>query len=50
MKYLPNLGEKNKERPLCFIYSLKARALIHAHLLQLDTLSSSLIAGNIYTV
>lgn len=27
-----NLGEKNRERPLYYKYSLKARALIHAHL------------------
>lgn len=32
IKQLPNLNEKNKERPLCFHYSIKARALIHAHL------------------
>lgn len=32
MKRLPQLNEKNKERPLCFIYSIKARALLHAHL------------------
>lgn len=32
IKQLPNLGEKNKEVPLCFLYSIKARALIHAHL------------------
>ncbi|XP_071455654.1 translocation protein SEC63 homolog [Hetaerina americana] len=32
MKQLTNLGEKNKERPLCFGYSIKARALLHAHL------------------
>ncbi|XP_076062553.1 translocation protein Sec63 isoform X2 [Oratosquilla oratoria] len=32
IKQLPNLGEKNKERPLCFAYSIKARALLHAHL------------------
>lgn len=39
---LPNLGEKNRERPLYYKYSLKARALIHAHLsripLNLETL------------
>ncbi|XKL64210.1 hypothetical protein PGB90_004296 [Kerria lacca] len=29
---LHNLGEKNRERPLYYKYSLKARALIHAHL------------------
>ncbi|CAH1104749.1 unnamed protein product [Psylliodes chrysocephalus] len=32
IKKLPNLGEKNKERPLCYLYSIKARAIIHAHL------------------
>lgn len=32
IKKLPNLGEKNKERPLCYYYSIKARAIIHAHL------------------
>lgn len=42
MKYLPHLGEKNKERPLCFLYSLKARALLHAHLSRLSTLPPSL--------
>jgi len=35
MKRLPQLNEKNKERPLCFIYSIKARALLHAHLSRL---------------
>ena len=29
---MPNLSEKNREKPLCFIYSIKARAIIHAHL------------------
>lgn len=32
LKRLTNLGESNKERPLCFEYSLKARCLLHAHL------------------
>lgn len=32
IKKLPNLSEKNKERPLCYLYSIKARAIIHAHL------------------
>lgn len=32
IKQLPNLGEKNKEIPLCHLYSIKARALLHAHL------------------
>nr|XP_022906015.1 translocation protein SEC63 homolog [Onthophagus taurus] len=32
IKKITNLNEKNKERPLCFLYSIKARALLHAHL------------------
>lgn len=32
---IPNLGEKNKEQPLCRPYSVKARALLHAHLSRL---------------
>ncbi|XP_013381039.1 translocation protein SEC63 homolog [Lingula anatina] len=36
MKYLPNLQEKNKEKPLCFPYSVKARILLHAHFSRLE--------------
>lgn len=32
MRDLPMLGEKNKETPLCYSYSIKTRALMHAHL------------------
>lgn len=32
MKELPNLGEKNNEKPLCFSYSIKSRAILFAHL------------------
>lgn len=35
IKKLPNLSEKNKERPLCFGYSIKTRAILHAHLSRL---------------
>uniref|UniRef100_V5HAM7 Putative molecular chaperone sec63 endoplasmic reticulum translocon component n=2 Tax=Ixodes ricinus TaxID=34613 RepID=V5HAM7_IXORI len=35
IKQLPNFNEKNKERPLCYEYSIKARALIYAHLLRI---------------
>lgn len=31
-KQLPNLNERCKELPLCRLYSIKARAIIHAHL------------------
>lgn len=42
MKMLPNLDEKNKERPLCFSYSVKARALYHAHFARLELPPNSL--------
>merc|ERR1712226_128132 len=46
MRELPHLNEKNKEKPLCFPYSVKARALIHAHfsriMLPPDTLQKDL--------
>lgn len=42
MKRLPQLNEKNKERPLCFMYSIKARTLLHAHLTRLDLPQSTL--------
>ena len=42
MKRLPQLNEKNKERPLCFIYSIKSRSLLHAHLTRLELPKSTL--------
>ncbi|CAG0898243.1 unnamed protein product, partial [Cyprideis torosa] len=32
VKAIPNLGIEKKERPLCYTYSIKARALLHSHL------------------
>ncbi|XP_034480630.1 translocation protein SEC63 homolog [Drosophila innubila] len=32
IRQLPNLNEKCKEHPLCRMYSIKARAILHAHL------------------
>lgn len=32
IRMLPNLNEKCKEMPLCRMYSIKARAILHAHL------------------
>jgi translocation protein SEC63 len=32
MRDLTLLGEKNTEKPLCFSYSIKTRAILHAHL------------------
>jgi len=46
MRELPHLNEKNKEKPLCFPYSVKARALLHAHFTRIalpyDTLQKDL--------
>ncbi|GFQ78927.1 translocation protein SEC63 homolog [Trichonephila clavata] len=50
IKELPNLGEKNKERPLCFSYSIKARALLHAHLYRMKLPSNSLEEDQLYIV
>uniref|UniRef100_A0A914WFA9 J domain-containing protein n=1 Tax=Plectus sambesii TaxID=2011161 RepID=A0A914WFA9_9BILA len=44
IKELPHLNEKSKERPMSLPYSIKARALIHAHLsripIDVDTLKN----------
>uniref|UniRef100_A0A5S6QE66 J domain-containing protein n=1 Tax=Trichuris muris TaxID=70415 RepID=A0A5S6QE66_TRIMR len=46
IKMLLSLGEHKKERPLCYPYSIKARALLHAHFnrlpLPVDTLQRDL--------
>ena len=50
MKKLPNLDEKNKEKPLCFVYSVKARALLHAHFARLVLPPISLDVGMFFMV
>lgn len=50
IKQLPNLGEKNKERPLCFAYSIKARSLIHAHLSRMKLPEDTLDQDRLYVV
>ena len=47
MKMLPNLDEKNKEKPLCFVYSVKTRALLHAHFSRLELPPNSLDIGRL---
>ena len=47
MRDLPNLGDKNKEPPLCYPYSIKARALIHAHLSRLELPRITLKTGKV---
>ncbi|XP_072401272.1 translocation protein SEC63 homolog [Diabrotica undecimpunctata] len=50
IKKLPNLSEKNKERPLCYLYSIKARAIIHAHLSRIPLNSFTLEQDRRYIV
>lgn len=50
IKQLPNLGEKNKERPLCFAYSMKARSLLHAHLSRMRLPDDTLDQDRLYIV
>merc|ERR1711962_640203 len=50
MKCLPNLGINNKEKPLCFGYSVKARALLFAHLSRIPLPRHSLHQDRLYIV
>lgn len=45
MKELKNLCENKKEAPFCHPWSVKARALLHAHLTRVDLDSPRLEAG-----
>lgn len=42
MKEIPYLATNNRERPLCFEYSIKARTLLYAHLLRIPLPSLAL--------
>ncbi|XP_039748998.1 translocation protein SEC63 homolog [Pararge aegeria] len=50
LRELPNLGEKNKEQPLCRPYSIKARALLHAHLMRMRLPEETLEVDRRYIV
>jgi len=50
IKEISNLGESNKERPLCYPYSIKARALIFAHLSRLKLPPTTLELDKLYIV
>merc|ERR1719244_1583933 len=50
MKCLPNLGINNKEKPLCFGYSVKARALLFAHLSRIPLAKHSLHQDRLYII
>lgn len=50
IREIPNLNEKNRERPLCFGYSIKARALLYAHLSRMKLPPNSLEIDKNYVV
>merc|ERR1719340_597978 len=50
MKSLPNLGINNKEKPLCFGYSVKATALMFAHLSRIPLPKHTLHQDRLYIV
>ena len=50
MKCLANLGINNKEKPLCIGYSVKARALLFAHLSRVSLPKLSLHRDRLYIV
>lgn len=50
IRQITNLGEKNKEKPLCYGYSIKARALLYAHLSRLKLPPNTLEVDKNYVV
>merc|ERR1711953_1022300 len=50
MKYFSNLGVNNKEKPLCFGYSVKARTLLHAHLTRIALPHNTLHQDRLYII
>jgi len=50
MKSLPNLGINNKEKPLCFGYSVKGRALLFAHLSRIPLPRLTLHQDRLYII
>jgi len=50
MKSIPNLGINNKEKPLCFGYSVKARALLFAHLSRIPLAKHTLHQDRLYII
>ena len=45
LKELPDVQEKIREQPYSYLFSIKARALIHAHLLRVDLPADTLLKG-----
>jgi len=49
-KHLPLLQPQNRERPLCMLFSVKARALLHAHLSRLPLNPQTLDKDRLYVL
>ena len=49
-KCLSNFNVNNKEKPLCFGYSVKARALLHAHLSRITLPANTLHQDRLYII
>lgn len=45
-----DIGLKNKQRPFCYPYSIKARALLYAHLARYDLPAETLLKDQLYIV
>lgn len=50
MRCCNNLGTNNKEKPLCFSYSVKARTLLHAHLSRIALPPNTLHQDRLYII
>ena len=50
MKCFSNLGINNKEKPLCFGYSVKARTLLYAHLSRIALPPKTLHQDRLYVI
>jgi len=50
MRCFNNLGVNNKEKPLCFGYSVKARTLLHAHLSRIALPPNTLHQDRLYII
>lgn len=50
LKELPDVQEKIREQPYSYLFSIKARALIHAHLLRVDLPADTLLKDKVVVV
>ncbi|CAB0007487.1 unnamed protein product [Nesidiocoris tenuis] len=50
MKQLSNFGEKNKEKPICYLYALRARVIMFAHLSRIPLPEKTLDKDRMYII